>query len=124
MAEVRKKSSKKSSKKKFEKMFEKMFEKKFAKKVRKYYKLSEGRGGEGWGGEGGELSFQCLRPSTSLMAAGKKITINNFDSQVPVSTLHNKFLILELFENFIFDKKLVFFFKITFLTHIMLRPKK
>jgi hypothetical protein len=31
-------------------MFEKMFEKKFAKKVRKYYKLSEGRGGEGWGG--------------------------------------------------------------------------
>jgi hypothetical protein len=23
------------------------------------------------GGEGGELSFQCLRPSTSLMAAGK-----------------------------------------------------
>jgi hypothetical protein len=37
----------------------KMFEKKFAKKVRKYYKLSEGRGGEGR--EGGELSFQCLR---------------------------------------------------------------
>jgi hypothetical protein len=46
-----------------------MFEKKFAKKVQKYYKLSEGgRGGR----EGGELSFQCLRPSTSLMAAGKK----------------------------------------------------
>jgi hypothetical protein len=51
----------------FEKKFEKMFKKKFAKKVRKYYKLSEGR--EGWGGEGreggregGELSFQCLRP--------------------------------------------------------------
>jgi hypothetical protein len=38
-----------------------MFEKKFAKKVRKYYKLSEGRGGEG-----GEL-----RPSTKLMASGK-----------------------------------------------------
>jgi hypothetical protein len=31
-------------------MFEKMFEKKFAKKVQKYYKLSEGRGGEGRGG--------------------------------------------------------------------------
>jgi hypothetical protein len=44
-----------------------MFEKKFAKKVQKYYKLSEGRGGR----EGGELSFQCLRPSTSLMATGK-----------------------------------------------------
>jgi hypothetical protein len=30
------------------------------------------RGGElGRGGQGGELSFQCLRPSTSLMAAGK-----------------------------------------------------
>jgi hypothetical protein len=42
-----------------------MFEKKFAKKVQKYYKLLEG-------GEGGELSFQCLRPSTSLMAAAKK----------------------------------------------------
>jgi hypothetical protein len=55
----------KSSKKKFEKMFEK----KFAKKVQKYYKSSEGRGGR----EGGELSFQCLRPSTSLMAAGKNI---------------------------------------------------
>jgi hypothetical protein len=50
-------------------MFEKMFEKKFAKKVRKYYKLLEGR--EGGEAEGGELSFQCLRPSTSLMAAGK-----------------------------------------------------
>jgi hypothetical protein len=47
-----------------------MFEKKFAKKVRKYYKLSEGRGGRG-GREGGELSFKGLRPSTSLMAAGK-----------------------------------------------------
>jgi hypothetical protein len=66
-----KKISKKSSKKKFEKKFEKMFEKKFAKKVQKYYKLSEG--GVGWGGEGGELSFQCLRPSTSLMAAGNKL---------------------------------------------------
>jgi hypothetical protein len=30
-----------------------MFEKKFAKKVRKYYKLSEGRGGEGREGRGG-----------------------------------------------------------------------
>jgi hypothetical protein len=30
-----------------------------------------GEGGEG-GREGGELLFQCLRPSTSLMAAGKK----------------------------------------------------
>jgi hypothetical protein len=71
---VRKKSSKKKFEtKKFEKKFEKMFEKKFAKQVRKYYKLSEGRGGEGREGrrEGGELSFQCLRPSTSLMAAGK-----------------------------------------------------
>jgi hypothetical protein len=45
-----------------------MFEKKFAKKVHKYYKLSEG----GEGREGGELSFQCLRPSTSLMAQAKK----------------------------------------------------
>jgi hypothetical protein len=45
-----------------------MFEKKFAKNVRKYYKLLEGR-------EGGELSFQCLRPSTSLMAADKKYEI-------------------------------------------------
>jgi hypothetical protein len=50
-------------------MFEKMFEKKFAKKVRKYYKLSEGRGGEGWGGERGELSFQCLRPSSKNIYA-------------------------------------------------------
>jgi hypothetical protein len=66
-----------------------MFEKKFAKKVRKYYKLSEGRGGEGRreGGEGGELSFQCLRPSTSLMAAGK----NSFDKKycIPLSSYHN-----------------------------------
>jgi hypothetical protein len=46
-----------------------MFEKKFAKKVRKYYKLLEGREG----GEGGELSFQCLRPSTWPQAAGKKL---------------------------------------------------
>jgi hypothetical protein len=40
--------------------------------------LLKGReGGEETGlkksGEGGELSFQCLRPSTSLMAAGKKV---------------------------------------------------
>jgi hypothetical protein len=35
------------ARKKFKKKFEKMFEKKFAKKVRKYYKLSEGRGGVG-----------------------------------------------------------------------------
>jgi hypothetical protein len=78
-----KKSSKKKFEKKFEKKlekkvqkkFEKMFEKKFAKKVRKYYKLSEG-GREGRGGrEGGELSFQCLRPSTSLMAAGKNMAV-------------------------------------------------
>jgi hypothetical protein len=52
-----------------------MFEKKFAKKVQKYYKLLEG--GEGREGrEGGELSFQCLRPSTKLMAAGKKCLLN------------------------------------------------
>jgi hypothetical protein len=48
-----------------------MFEKKFAKKVRKYYKLSEGGRGGREGREGGELSLQCLRPSTLLMAAGK-----------------------------------------------------
>jgi hypothetical protein len=59
---VRKKSSKKVQKK----------FKKSSKKVQKYYKLLEG--GEG-GREGGELSFQCLRPSTSLMAAGKNINI-------------------------------------------------
>jgi hypothetical protein len=64
--------SMKKVQKKFEKKFEKMFEKKFAKKVWKYYKLSE-EGREG-GREGGELSFQCLRPSTSLMAAGKNMT--------------------------------------------------
>jgi hypothetical protein len=37
-------------------------------------------GGEGrirGGREGGELSFQCLRPSTSLMAAGKKRVIHS-----------------------------------------------
>jgi hypothetical protein len=51
-----------------------MFEKKFAKKVRKYYKLSEGRGGRE-GREGGELLFQGLRPSTSLMAAGKNMIL-------------------------------------------------
>jgi hypothetical protein len=45
--------------KKDKKKFKKKFEKKFEKKVR------------GGGFEGGELSFQCLRPSTSLMAAGK-----------------------------------------------------
>jgi hypothetical protein len=45
MAEVRKKFQKKVPKK-----FQKMFEKKFSKKVRKYYKLFEGRGGEGRGG--------------------------------------------------------------------------
>jgi hypothetical protein len=28
-------------------------------------------GGEGGGPGGGELSFQCLRPSASLRAAGK-----------------------------------------------------
>jgi hypothetical protein len=51
------------------------FKKKVQKKVRKIIiqklQIVGGRGGEGRGGEGGELSFQCLRPSTSLMAAGK-----------------------------------------------------
>jgi hypothetical protein len=42
------------------------------KNINKNYKLLEGgEGRELRGGEGGELSFQCLRPSTSLMAAGK-----------------------------------------------------
>jgi hypothetical protein len=81
---------KKSLKKKFEKKFEKMFEIFFGKKVQKYYKLSEWRGGEGRGGteggreegrEGGELSFQCLRPSTSLMAAGKNADRLKYDLQ-------------------------------------------
>jgi hypothetical protein len=76
MAKVQKKFKKKV-RKKIQKKFKKNFEKKFAKKVQKYYKLLEEgrRGGEGREGregrEGGELSFQCLRPSTSLMAAGK-----------------------------------------------------
>jgi hypothetical protein len=39
------------------------------KKINNYQKLQI-VGGEGRGGEGGELSYQCLRPSTSLMAAG------------------------------------------------------
>jgi hypothetical protein len=65
---------KKSSKKIFKKMFDKMFEKKFAKKLQKYYKLSEGRGGE--------LSFQCLRPSTSLMAAGKNAVQNGREVEI------------------------------------------
>jgi hypothetical protein len=51
------------------KKFLKKFEKKLLKIV-KNYKLLEGKGGEGR--EGGELSFQCLRTSTLLMAAGKK----------------------------------------------------
>jgi hypothetical protein len=63
---------------KFEKKFENKFENKFAKKVRKYYKLSEGgRGGR----EGGGLSFQYMRPSTSLMAAGKKDNLNRPGSE-------------------------------------------
>jgi hypothetical protein len=67
----RKKSSKKSSKK-----VQKKSSKKSSKKSLKnnYLKLQI-VGGEGRGGEGGELSFQlsfqCLRPSTLLMAAGK-----------------------------------------------------
>jgi hypothetical protein len=47
----------------------KLVSQKFKKKFKK--KLLEGREG----GEGGELSFQCLRPSTSLMAAGKNPTV-------------------------------------------------
>jgi hypothetical protein len=67
------KSSKKRSKKSFKKKFEKKFEKKFKKKFEKKFKKITNcrRGGEGR--EGGELSFQCLRPSTSLMAAGKNV---------------------------------------------------
>jgi hypothetical protein len=62
IAELRK--YKKSSKKKFEKKFEKKLEKKF-EKITNCWRGGPGRGGEGRGGrEGGELSFQCLRPST------------------------------------------------------------
>jgi hypothetical protein len=40
-------------------------------------KLGEGRvgTGENHSGEGGELSFQCLRPSTALRDAGKKSSL-------------------------------------------------
>jgi hypothetical protein len=64
---ISKKSSKKSSKKvqKKSKKSSKKVQKKVRKIIIKNYKLLES-------GEGGELSFQCLRPSTSLMAAGKK----------------------------------------------------
>jgi hypothetical protein len=47
--------------------------KKVWKIIIKNYKLLEGGaapGGEGSWGEGGELSFQCLRPSTALRATG------------------------------------------------------
>jgi hypothetical protein len=77
----------KSSKKKFEKKFEKS-SKKGSKKglkkslLKKFKNITncrregrELRGGVVWGREGGELSFQCLRPSTSLMAAGKNWSI-------------------------------------------------
>jgi hypothetical protein len=51
-------------------------QKKTRKKVRK--KVFKGREGGREGGreEGGKLSFQCLRPSTSLMAAGKNVFTN------------------------------------------------
>jgi hypothetical protein len=69
------KSSKKSSKK-VQKKVRKKVRIKVGKKVRKiiikYYKLQR-EGGEGRGGEVVELSFQCLRPSTVLRAAGKNI---------------------------------------------------
>jgi hypothetical protein len=62
------------ARKKFEKKYEKS-SKKCLKKSSKILQIvgGEGRGGEGREGrEGEELSFQCLRPSTSkLMAAGK-----------------------------------------------------
>jgi hypothetical protein len=35
---------------------------------------------EGRGGEGGELSFLCLRPSAKLMAAGNKLLSRGFQS--------------------------------------------
>jgi hypothetical protein len=75
----------KSSKKKFQKKFKKKFKKKCLKKslLKKFENITncrrgvEGCLGEGRGGmDGGELSFQCLRPSTSLMAAGKKSARN------------------------------------------------
>jgi hypothetical protein len=59
--------STKKVRKKVRKKFEKMFEKKF-ENITNCRRGGEGRGGR----EGEELSFQCLRPSTSkLMAAGK-----------------------------------------------------
>jgi hypothetical protein len=63
--------------KKFEKKFEIFFDKKFEKKFEKMFgKITNcWRRGEGEGGEGGELSFQCLRPSTLLMAAGKNLKL-------------------------------------------------
>jgi hypothetical protein len=64
---VRKKSSKKSSKKSLKKSLLKKFE-----NITNCWRGGEGRGGEGreGGREGGELSFQCLRPSTSWDATG------------------------------------------------------
>jgi hypothetical protein len=66
LAEVQKKF-----KKKVQKKVVKKFEKKVCYKSSKILQIVRGKGGRE-GGEGGELSFQCLRPSTSLMAAGKK----------------------------------------------------
>jgi hypothetical protein len=68
---VQKKSSKKSSKKCSKKCLKKSLLKKFENITNCRREGREGRGGR----EGGELSFQCLRPSTSLMAAGKNKTL-------------------------------------------------
>jgi hypothetical protein len=73
---VRKKSSKKSSKKSLKKKFEKKFRKCLKKSLLKKFKnITNCRREGGEGREGGELSFQCLRPSTSLMAAGKNASL-------------------------------------------------
>jgi hypothetical protein len=75
---------------------------KVQKKVQKI-RGGEGRGGErrgeeGRGGEGGELSLQCLRPSTSLMAAGKNVCYFWNHLTKPLPNLFLIVLLLSLFK--------------------------
>jgi hypothetical protein len=61
----------------------------FAKKVRKYYKLSESRGGEGR--EGGELSFQCLRQKGPLFCHAMGIILHKISSLYAPSEIASQF---------------------------------